>query len=478
MPRITIVSTGGTRAPSQLELADRFLADGHEVRCIATKNALRFLSSHIARRPRRLPYYARMYRPQLMETFAYYNEHPKSVPHVSEGKWADVVVMCPASCNSVGKLAAGMNDNYALLVVRAVPRTKHVIVVPSMNPEMWFDPQFQRNVDLLNATEKYRVICPSRGLMVSGDWGFGAQAPLEDIVAETYRALGIVTDEVASAFERRFSVPWEEETADEGETREIVLVDEDDTLREELASELLRKYTGLAVKQFRNPGQALAELADGDDPTIVLTELTFSGGASARDLIDHFRKPGGDNSVQIIATSDADRRAAGAEALARREVMYLPKPLNVEFTVGMIAGCMQGGQRAAPVQRITLAEGEVLFREGDDDATIYIVESGSLRIVKEVDGIEVDRGTAGPDALLGELGFLAGKRTATAIAAENSVLHAVHIEDAREHLAHEPIWMRTLVETLVRRVLDRDAEAIAAAVAAADAPPAGESVQI
>src|SRR3954452_18651348 len=354
MARITIVSTGGTRAPSQLELADRFIADGHEVRCIATKNALRFLSSHMARRPRRLPFYARMYRPQLMETFAYYNEHPKSVPHVSEGKWADVVVMCPASCNSVGKLASGMNDNYALLVVRAVPRTKRVIVVPSMNPEMWFDPQFQRNVDLLNATEKYRVICPSRGLMVSGDWGFGAQASLDDIVAETYSALGIVSDDVAAAFERRFSVPWEDDgTGDAEDEREIVLVDEDDTLREQLAAELLRKYTGLAVRQFRNPGHALEALTD-HDPAIIVTELTFSGGAPARDLIDRFRKPGKDHSVQIIATSDADRRQAGAEELARREVMYLPKPLNVEFAVGMIAGCLQGGQRATPVKRVSL----------------------------------------------------------------------------------------------------------------------------
>jgi phosphopantothenoylcysteine decarboxylase len=464
MARITIVSTGGTRAPSQLELADRFLADGHEVRCIATKNALRFLSSHIARRPSRLPFYARLYRPQLLETFAYYNEHPKSVPHVSEGKWADVVVMCPASCNSVGKLAAGMNDNYALLVVRAVPRTKRVIVVPSMNPEMWFDPQFQRNVDLLNSTEKYRVICPSRGLMLSGDWGFGAQASIDDIVAETYLALGIVPEDAEAAFARCFTVPWEAQASDEAPEHEIVVVDEDDTLREQLAAELLRKYSGLTVRQFRNPGQALAALED-HDPSLIVTELSFGGGAPARDLIDRFRKGDRDNPVQIIATSAADRRSAGAEDLARREVMYLPKPLNIEFTVGMIAGCLQGGQRTTPVERVALEKGEVLFSEGVEDRTIYIVQSGSLRIVKQVDGADIELGIVGADGVLGELGFLGGKRTATAIAAEPSVLHAVHIDDAREHLAREPLWMRTLVDTLVQRVHERDAQAIAAASA-------------
>lgn len=461
MAKITIVATGGTRAPSQLDLADRFLADGHEVRCVASKNALRFLSSHIARRPKRLRTYARMYRPQLMETFAYYNEHPKSVPHVSEGKWADIVVMCPASCNSVGKLAAGMNDNYALLVLRAVPRTKRVIVVPSMNPEMWFDPQFQRNVDLLNATEKYRVVCPSRGLMLSGDWGFGAQASLEDIVAETYRALGLVPDEVGAALARR-SVPWADDSG-EGEKREVLLVDEDDDLREQLAARLVERYGDFTVKQYRDPGAALADCAD-NDPALVFTETRFAGGASARDLIEHFRRGPSDNPVQIIATGSGDRREAGAEALARDDVMYLPKPLNVEFAVGMVGGCVQGRRRNAPVERVTLAEGEVLFREGEENCTIYLVDSGSLRIVKSDDGVEVELSRVGPDGMLGELAFLyENVRTATAIAAEDTVLHAIHIEDAREHLDREPLWMRTLIETLAQRVLDRDREAVEAA---------------
>jgi hypothetical protein len=49
------------------------------------------------------------------------------------------------------------------------------------------------------------------------------------------------------------------------------------------------------------------------------------------------------------------------------------------------------------------------------------------------------------------------------------VLHAVHIDDAREHLAREPLWMRTLVDTLVQRVHERDAQAIAAASASVEA---------
>ena len=144
-------------------------------------------------------------------------------------------------------------------------------------------------------------------------------------------------------------------------------------------------------------------------------------------------------------------------------MLYLPKPLNIEFTLGMVAGCLQGGQRATPVQRIELAAGEMLFRAGAEDRTLYMVQSGSLRIVTQADGHEVQLGVVGPDELLGELAFLSsGERTATAIAAEDTVVHAVHIDDARDHLDREPLWMRTLVETLVRRVLEHDAETIQA----------------
>jgi hypothetical protein len=46
-------------------------------------------------------------------------------------------------------------------------------------------------------------------------------------------------------------------------------------------------------------------------------------------------------SVHIIATSTRDRRVAGAERLARLDVLFIPKPLNLSFVVGMIAGSVR-----------------------------------------------------------------------------------------------------------------------------------------
>src|SRR5260370_33708078 len=107
-----------------------------------------------------------------------------------------------------------------------------------MNPEMWFDPCFQRSIDLLNATDKYRVLCPTRGQMLSGDWGFGAQVPFEDIVDETYRVLGIL-DRKTEAFlrgSRAGAVPWAgepEQRADGGAS--VALVEPDADLRRALS---------------------------------------------------------------------------------------------------------------------------------------------------------------------------------------------------------------------------------------------------
>lgn len=459
---ITIVATGGTRAPTQIDLAERFLRDGHNVRCIATKNALRFLSAYLARDSDKLGLFLFRFRPQLLETLAYYKKNPKSVPHIAEGKWGDVFVMCPASCNSVGKLASGIGDNYALQVLRAVPREKRVIVVPSMNPEMWFDPQFQRNVDLLNATEKYRVVCPSRGMMLSGDMGFGAQAPFEDIVTETYRALGVVSKDVEAVLATR-TVPWEEEVSPDGagEQRDIVIVDEDAELREQLARQLRREYPEVRVHQFPQPSQALQWLQERD-PALIFTELAFSGGASGRDIIDRFRRPGAPADVQIIATSMRDRRLAGAERLAREEVLYLPKPFNVPFAVGMIAGCLNTARRFAAATKRTLEPGEVLFREGDHGTQIYVVERGRLRVVHGEGVSQVEVAMRGEKELIGEMAFFGDeRRTATVTAVEETQVVEIDMTDAREYLSRQPVWMRVILETLVGRVIDRAERAAA-----------------
>jgi phosphopantothenoylcysteine synthetase/decarboxylase len=122
MANILFIATGSARAPTQIGLAERFRADGHSIRTAASGNARLFLGSPLARRLSRTPGCIKCRRSAIRETLAYFVGKPKRVPHLSEGGRGDVMVMAPATCDSVGNLVAGVSDNYAMLVLRAIPR--------------------------------------------------------------------------------------------------------------------------------------------------------------------------------------------------------------------------------------------------------------------------------------------------------------------------------------------------------------------
>lgn len=438
------------RAPTQLQLAERFLADGHDVRCVATRSALRFLVPYLIRRPRRLVRYVRNYRSQLRHWLAYFREHPKRVPHIAEAAWPEVVIVAPATCNSIGKLAAGITDNFALLIVRATPRATRVIVVPSMNPEMWYDPQFQYSLDLLNASQKYRVLSPTRGEMLSGDLGFGAQAAFEDIVAETYRTLGMIGDVATGALARKQETDDEAADADEESARPtVIVVDEDAALRRGLRQALSAQSSAPHVEEFETATEALSWLRS-HRAELVLTALEFSRGAAGFDLIEYLRRPGSDAGLYVIAMSRQDRRVAGAERLARYEVHFQQKPLNFNFVAGMVSGCLQSQKiPGGEIVSRRLASGEVLFSEGDEGSEIYTVESGRLRVVKEIGGRELIVGTVEEGGIIGEMAFFGeGRRYATALADVQTEVAEIDLAHVRDYIDRQPPWLNALIRSL------------------------------
>jgi ActR/RegA family two-component response regulator/3-polyprenyl-4-hydroxybenzoate decarboxylase len=455
MARITIVATGGTRAPDALKLIQRFRADGHEVRLIASRNALRFLFSHMIRRPWKFFRFLRHFRPYLVEWIAYYREKITSVPHISEGKWCDVMVMAPASCNSTGKLVSGASDNYPLLSIRALPRRKRVIVVPSMNPEMWFDPFLQRNIDLLNATEKFKVLCPARGDMLCGDFGMGAQVPFEEIVMETYAELGIANDEVTAFFGGKSDVgprlgQPENQNPDAGDKVSVVIIDEDEALATALSDELKKTYGHLDVRLFNSGTEGFNWIRE-NAVTIVVTELALSGGVTGYDIIEFLRKSPDKKDVIIIAIGSRGRSAVGAEELGRQDVLYVPKPLNMHYVVGMIAGSAASGRRLASEINLTeLQAGEILFKQGDRGTEVYVVKSGRLRIIREEGDRRTVLATVGESGMVGEMAFIGNpRRSATVEAMEKTTLIVLNLDRLKAYLDNQPNWLKVVIESLI-----------------------------
>ena len=104
-----------------------------------------------------------------------------SVSHVEAGRSADLIVVAPATANTLAKLAHGFADNVLSAVLMA--STCPVLLVPSMHVGMWTNPIVQDNVRRL-PLDRYRVMAPEVGELASGDHGPGRFPEIADIVEE------------------------------------------------------------------------------------------------------------------------------------------------------------------------------------------------------------------------------------------------------------------------------------------------------
>jgi len=106
--------------------------------------------------------------------------------HLEPGQIADVMVIAPASANTIAKLAFGMADDMLSCQALAFPGPK--IVAPAMNPRMWEAPATQRNWQTLGDLGFIRVE-PACGHVACGDTGKGRLAPLDEIFVATLKAI-------------------------------------------------------------------------------------------------------------------------------------------------------------------------------------------------------------------------------------------------------------------------------------------------
>jgi phosphopantothenoylcysteine decarboxylase/phosphopantothenate--cysteine ligase len=109
-----------------------------------------------------------------------------AVPHVSLGRWADIVVVAPASANLLARAAAGMTDD--LLTAALLTATCPVIMAPAMHTEMWEHPATRANVATLRA-RGVQVVEPAVGRLTGADSGAGRLPEPDDIARLVETAL-------------------------------------------------------------------------------------------------------------------------------------------------------------------------------------------------------------------------------------------------------------------------------------------------
>lgn len=165
--KILLGITGSIAAYKSVFLVRLLVTAGAEVKVIMTPAAKDFVS------PLTL---AALSKNKVLSALA---DEDTWVNHVRLGRWADVMLIAPLSCNSLSKMANGMCDN--LLMAAYLSATCPVAVAPAMDEDMWQHPSTQKNIEIIEQLGN-SVISVVKGELASGLFGEGRMAEPQDIV--------------------------------------------------------------------------------------------------------------------------------------------------------------------------------------------------------------------------------------------------------------------------------------------------------
>lgn len=166
--RVALIVTGGIAAFKSASLASMLVKMGAEVRVCMTANACKFISP--------LTFETLTKNRVVTDTFS--REMPYEVEHISMAKWAELIVVAPATANIIAKAACGIGDDYASTLLLAA--TSPVLFVPAMNTQMLHHPSVQTNIATLKMHGKV-VMDSGVGLLACGDVGQGRMPEPEEI---------------------------------------------------------------------------------------------------------------------------------------------------------------------------------------------------------------------------------------------------------------------------------------------------------
>lgn len=177
--KILIAVTGSIAAYKVATLIRLFIKQGAEVKVIMTKAAEDFIPA--------LTLATLSKNKVLTDLF----EEDTWANHVMLGRWADVMIIAPASCNTIAKMANGICDN--LLQAVYLSATCPVMLAPAMDEDMWMHPSTKSN--LLKLQQFGNIILPvNDGELASGLLGEGRMAEPEFIIETVTRFFNLKKD--------------------------------------------------------------------------------------------------------------------------------------------------------------------------------------------------------------------------------------------------------------------------------------------
>ena len=174
---IVLGVTGSIAAYKAADVASKLTQQGARVDVILTPAAIEFVTPLTFRSVTGRPVTSDMF-----ETDTEFN-----IEHVALAQSADIVVVAPASANTIAKIAAGMADNMLCSTILATKAP--VVIAPAMNVNMWDNPITQENIDRLRR-RGFVIVGPGHGWLAEGRIGHGRMVEPQVVIDTIKQVLG------------------------------------------------------------------------------------------------------------------------------------------------------------------------------------------------------------------------------------------------------------------------------------------------
>lgn len=171
--KILICVTGGIAVYKICTLVNFLIKEEAEVKVIMTEAATKFVS----------PLTFQSLTNKTVEYNLWDDSKYGNIEHIQLAHWPDIVIIAPATANTIAKIANGISDNLVTTVILALSNKIPVILAPAMNTNMWNNPITQKNLNEINILLKnFKIINPRKGILACRDEGLGKIPTNETII--------------------------------------------------------------------------------------------------------------------------------------------------------------------------------------------------------------------------------------------------------------------------------------------------------
>jgi phosphopantothenoylcysteine decarboxylase/phosphopantothenate--cysteine ligase len=276
--RLLVAISGGIAAYKGAELVRLLKKQGAAVRVVLSRGATEFIT----------PLTMQALSGEPTHTELLDEEAEAGMGHIELARWADLMIVAPATADVIARLAQGRADDLLTTVALATPAP--IAIAPAMNQQMWAHAATQNNVELL-ASRGIQIIGPDAGEQACGDVGPGRLLEPEAIVAT-----------LSERFENR-SLAGRRAVITAGPTREAI-----DPVR--YLSNHSSGKMGYALAQAFAAAGAQVELISGPVALTPPERVNVHRVTSAVEMCDAATKLAGDADFFIGAAAVADYRPA------------------------------------------------------------------------------------------------------------------------------------------------------------------------